>query len=48
MDVRPKIQFSICSLPNSLHIPIEELESKMDIVKDEMEQKKISDKDGKK
>jgi adenylyltransferase/sulfurtransferase len=47
VDVRPKIQYSICSLPDSLHIPIEELESKMDTVKEAMKQKNISDKDGK-
>lgn len=47
IDVRPKIQFGICSLPNSIHIPIEELEKKLDQVKQVKQEKKVKDENGK-
>jgi len=30
LDVREKVQFDICSLPNSVHIPLRELNKRMD------------------
>ncbi|KAI8078940.1 uncharacterized protein B0P05DRAFT_541767 [Gilbertella persicaria] len=45
VDVRPDVQFGICSLPDSLHIPIEQLDKKMNLVKEAMEEKNITDKD---
>lgn len=48
IDVRPKVQFGICSLPNSVHIPIEELEKRMEEVKSLMEEKKVDSEHGKK
>ncbi|KAI8085594.1 hypothetical protein BDF21DRAFT_486715 [Thamnidium elegans] len=47
IDVRPKIQFGICSLSNSIHVPIEELEKKLDQVKQVKEEKKVKDENGK-
>lgn len=46
IDVRPKVQFGICSIPNSIHIPIEELEKRMDQVKETMKEKNVSDENG--
>lgn len=34
-------------MPNSIHIPIDELDNKMDKVKEAMEEYKVTDKDGK-
>ncbi|RCH92710.1 Molybdenum cofactor synthesis protein 3 [Rhizopus azygosporus] len=45
LDVRPKVQYDICHLPNSIHIPIDELDSKMDKVKEAMKEYKVTDKD---
>ncbi|KAG2234259.1 hypothetical protein INT48_002849 [Thamnidium elegans] len=47
IDVRPKIQFGICSLSNSIHVPIEELEKKLDQVKQVKEENKVKDENGK-
>ena len=47
MDVRPEVQYGICRLPDSLHIPIEQLDKKMDQVKQAMKEKNVTDKDGK-
>ncbi|EPB83779.1 hypothetical protein HMPREF1544_09463 [Mucor circinelloides 1006PhL] len=41
IDVRPKIQFGICSLPNSMNIPIDDLEKNLSLI-----QEKQQDKDG--
>lgn len=41
------MQFGICALPDSLHIPIDDLEKNIDKVKTAMEEKQITDKDGK-
>lgn len=46
VDVRPKIQYDICHLPNSLHIPIEELPKEMHKVKEAMKEQNVTDKDG--
>ncbi|KAG1228271.1 hypothetical protein G6F68_007590 [Rhizopus microsporus] len=46
LDVRPKVQYDICHLPNSIHIPIDELDNKMDKVKEAMKEHKVTDKDG--
>lgn len=46
IDVRPKVQFGICSLPNSLHIPIDELDKKLDEVKEAMAEKKVPSNNG--
>ncbi|KAG1492640.1 hypothetical protein G6F46_010275 [Rhizopus delemar] len=45
VDVRPKIQYDICHLPNSLHIPIEELPKEMHKVKEAMKEQNVTDKD---
>ncbi|CEG69365.1 hypothetical protein RMATCC62417_05452 [Rhizopus microsporus] len=45
LDVRPKVQYDICHLPNSIHIPIDELDNKMDKVKEAMKEYKVTDKD---
>lgn len=47
IDVRPKIQYEICSLSDSVHIPIEELENKIDQVKEMMSEKEITSDNGK-
>ncbi|KAI7902200.1 uncharacterized protein BX663DRAFT_512078 [Cokeromyces recurvatus] len=47
IDVRPPVQFGICSLPNSVNIPIDQLENKMEQVKDLIKEKNLTDKDGK-
>ncbi|KAF7725878.1 Molybdenum cofactor synthesis protein 3 [Apophysomyces ossiformis] len=36
IDVRPRVQFDICSLPNSWNIPLDELEARMAEIKDKM------------
>lgn len=46
MDVRPEIQYDICSLPNSVHIPIEELDKRMDEIKQFMHEKDVNDDNG--
>jgi adenylyltransferase/sulfurtransferase len=46
IDVRPKVQFGICSLPNSVHIPIDELEKRIDEVKQVMTEKNVQDENG--
>ncbi|OBZ90731.1 Adenylyltransferase and sulfurtransferase MOCS3 [Choanephora cucurbitarum] len=45
VDVRPEVQYGICRLPDSLHIPIEQLDKKMDQVKQAMKEKNVTDKD---
>ncbi|KAI7892066.1 uncharacterized protein EV154DRAFT_419373 [Mucor mucedo] len=48
IDVRPAIQYGICRLPNSIHIPIDELDKKMTLVKDMMVEKNVDSEHGKK
>ncbi|KAI9481271.1 MAG: hypothetical protein EXX96DRAFT_566085 [Benjaminiella poitrasii] len=45
IDVRPIIQFGICSLPNSVNIPIDQIENKMDQVKEMMKEKHLTGND---
>ncbi|KAI9319987.1 hypothetical protein BX666DRAFT_2018118 [Dichotomocladium elegans] len=40
LDVRPPVQFGICSLPESLSIPLVDLESRITELKDKMTEKK--------
>lgn len=47
VDVRPKVQFGICSLPNSLHIPIDDLEKRMNEVEEAMKEKNVDGENGK-
>ncbi|KAI8987117.1 hypothetical protein BDB01DRAFT_719634 [Pilobolus umbonatus] len=47
VDVRPKIQYDICRLPNSMHIPIDDLEKRMAEVKETMKKKNIESNNGK-
>lgn len=47
IDVRPAIQYGICSLHNSIHIPIDELDKKMDMIKDKMVENNIESDQGK-
>ncbi|CAO3649963.1 unnamed protein product [Mucor hiemalis] len=42
IDVRPDVQFGICSLPNSMHIPIDELEKRMEEVETTMREKNLN------
>lgn len=37
LDVREKVQYDICSLPNSLHIPLRQLSRRVDEVKQAIE-----------
>lgn len=46
IDVRPEIQYGICSLPNSVHIPIDELDKRMNQVKQAMTEKKVTSDNG--
>lgn len=46
MDVRPTIQYGICNFPNSVHIPIEELDKRIDEVKQAMTEKNVQDENG--
>ncbi|KAG2201271.1 hypothetical protein INT47_006774 [Mucor saturninus] len=46
IDVRPAIQYGICRLPNSIHIPIDELDKKMTLVKDMMAEKNVDSEHG--
>ena len=46
IDVRPDVQFGICQLPNSIHIPIDELEKRMSEVKDIMKETKVESDNG--
>ncbi|KAL9541874.1 hypothetical protein MBANPS3_008888 [Mucor bainieri] len=39
IDVRPKIQFGICSLPNSVNIPIDELDKHLDQIQQQQQDK---------
>lgn len=41
VDVRPQVQYGICSLPNSLHIPIDDLEKRMNEVEEAMKEKNV-------
>ncbi|KAI8365707.1 hypothetical protein BD560DRAFT_455156 [Blakeslea trispora] len=45
LDVRPEVQYGICRLSDSLHIPIEQLDKNMDKVKQVMKEKNVTDKD---
>lgn len=45
LDVRSKVQFEICSLPNSIHIPLAELEKRIPEIDDKL--KEIGAKQGK-
>ncbi|KAI8337844.1 hypothetical protein EDC96DRAFT_450210 [Choanephora cucurbitarum] len=47
VDVRPEVQYGICRLPDSLHIPIEQLDKRIDQVKQAIKEKNVTDKDGK-
>lgn len=42
IDVRPDVQFGICSLPNSMHIPIDELEKRTEEVETTMREKNLN------
>lgn len=46
VDVRPKVQYDICHLPNSLHIPIDDLPKEISKVKDAMKEQNVTDKEG--
>ncbi|CEP13740.1 hypothetical protein [Parasitella parasitica] len=41
VDVRPKVQYSICSLPNSINIPIDELEKNLGQIQELREDKDV-------
>ncbi|CAO3699695.1 unnamed protein product [Rhizopus stolonifer] len=45
VDVRPKVQYDICHLPNSLHIPIDDLPKEIDKVKEAMKEQNVTDKE---
>lgn len=46
LDVRSKVQYEICQLPNSIHIPLAELEKRIPEVEEKM--KETGAKEGKK
>ncbi|KAL0138304.1 hypothetical protein V8B55DRAFT_1536904 [Mucor lusitanicus] len=41
IDVRPKIQFGICRLPNSINIPIDELDKHLDQIQQQQQGKDV-------
>ncbi|KAG0189923.1 Molybdenum cofactor synthesis protein 3 [Apophysomyces sp. BC1034] len=45
VDVRPDVQFDICSLPNSLNIPLDELEKRIGELKDKMDRENLTSDD---
>jgi adenylyltransferase/sulfurtransferase len=41
LDVRPQVQFDICSLPNALPVPLEEMEDKANVIREAKEKVQI-------
>lgn len=47
LDVREPVQYEICHLPGSLHIPLRHLKKRIDEVQQEIETRKLHASDGK-
>jgi len=47
LDVREPVQYEICQLPGSLHIPLRQLKRRVEEVKHEMESRNIEGSEGK-
>ena len=47
LDVREPVQYEICHLPGSLHIPLRHLKKRIDEVQQEIETRKLDASDGK-
>ncbi|KAI8636757.1 adenylyltransferase [Parasitella parasitica] len=41
VDVRPKVQYGICCLPNSINIPIDELEKNLGLIQEKRQDKDV-------
>ncbi|KAJ2956637.1 hypothetical protein NQZ79_g7551 [Umbelopsis isabellina] len=47
LDVREPVQYEICQLPGSYHIPLKQLKKRIDDVKQELESRNLAGSDGK-
>jgi adenylyltransferase/sulfurtransferase len=47
LDVREPLQYEICQLPGSYHIPLKQLKKRIDDVKQELESRNLAGSDGK-
>lgn len=47
LDVREPVQYEICHLPGSLHIPLRQLQKRMSEVKQEIQTRNLDGSDGK-